>query len=395
MNIEDHPLGRRLPKPNNKGAVSIHDDPTNFRLFAAREDHPETLDDYLYHDTPILSLHITSLNDATLVALAWPHCIMDVLGQQALLKGWCLVMAGRESELPPLLGARQDTMAALAEDKTETQEEFLLSSSLISGFAFGNFVFRLLWDKFWNPPLETHIVFMPKPFLNKLQAQAREDLAGNMTGEEKETPFVSEGDVITAWMTRLIASSLLAPRPITVLHAVNTRLRLPALKQSSGLYVQNMALGAFTFLSAEVTQDKLGVVAMENRQHLAKQATKGQMLAFLRHLRPSSKTAMDPAHVLCGPSDALLLPFTNWEKADFFNVIDFSPAVKSAGATGEMRTNASGRMVHHHAQSLQESAPSMNVVVVLGKDHADNYWLSATLLPSTWAKIKESLITLA
>ncbi|EPS38852.1 hypothetical protein H072_7394 [Dactylellina haptotyla CBS 200.50] len=391
VNLRDHPLGSKLPNPTDKAAVSIYDDPVSFRPFVARDHHPETFEDYLYHDTPILSLHITSFNDATLVALTWPHCIMDVLGQQALLKAWCLVLAGQESQLPPLLGARQDTMAALADDPSEPPEEFTLKNSLLQGFAFGNFVFHLMWDRFWNPPLETHILFVPKQFIDRLKTQAQNDLKSASKEGDKEAPiFVSEGDVITAWMSRFISSSLPAPRPITVLHAVNTRLRFPALKQAAGLYVQNMALGAFTFLSPETAQKRLGQVALENRTHLMEQATKGQMLAFLRHLR-SSGAAADPAHVLCGPSDGLLLPFTNWERADFFNVIDFGPAVKAAGEKSEFRTNPPGKMVHHHALNLQRNQSNMNVVVVLGKEQQGNYWLSACLLPSTWVKIKESL----
>ena len=86
MNIEDHPLAKTLPKATE--SPSIQADPGSFRAFGARENAPETLEDFLTTDMPQMSLHITSFNDATLVGLSWPHTLMDVMGQQALLNAW-------------------------------------------------------------------------------------------------------------------------------------------------------------------------------------------------------------------------------------------------------------------------------------------------------------------
>ncbi|ELR06042.1 hypothetical protein VC83_02271 [Pseudogymnoascus destructans] len=104
-NIDDHPLAKTLPK-----AASIQRGSNEFRDFECRRDAPATLEDYLTNDTPILSLDITSFNDATIIGLIWPHVLMDVMGQQALLRGWSLVLAGKESEVPALLGAREDAL---------------------------------------------------------------------------------------------------------------------------------------------------------------------------------------------------------------------------------------------------------------------------------------------
>ena len=40
-----------------------------------------------------------------------------------------------------------------------------------------------------------------------------------------------------------------------------------------------------------------------------------------------------------------------------------------------------GTIVFHHAQSMRQSLTVRNVIVVLGKDHGDNYWLTGILLP--------------
>ncbi|KAH8911586.1 hypothetical protein BR93DRAFT_351993 [Coniochaeta sp. PMI_546] len=383
--IADHPFGRTFPSPTD--GPSIQPSPLDFRAFAAREGAPATLQDFIEQDTPQLSLHITSFNDATLVALSWPHTLMDVMGQQALLHAWSLVLAGRESDVPPVLGAREDVICVAADAPVE-KEEFRMGQKRLKGWNMLMFGLRYAWDMLRNPQVETRTVFLPRRAVAELRRQAEVDLAA-VDGGEKNI-FVSDGDVLTAWATQAVASSLPQPRPVTVLHALNARFRLSALAQASGVYIQNMAVAAFTFLSAEVATGPLGRIALENRRHLLEQATEGQVLAFLRELRGQSKTDSDPT-MLCGESDAVLLPFTNWTKADIFNAADFSPAVVRAGEDGPSRSNPPGTIVFHHAQSLRQAQGARNVVVVLGKDHCSNYWLTGILLPSAWAKIEESI----
>lgn len=250
------------------------------------------------------------------------------------------------------------------------------------------FGLRFAWDLLLNRVVETRTVFLPKRVVAELRRQAEGDLAAKDGGEEK--PFISEGDVLTAWATRAVASSLPQPRPVTVLHALNARFRLSSLAQASGVYVQNMAVAAFAFLSPEAAIGPLGPIALENRRHLMEQSTEGQVLAYLRELRRESKADSDPTMV-CGESDAVLIPFTNWTRASIFKTADFSPAVVRAGEMGQSRSNPPGTIVFHHAQSMRPGPGVRNVVVLLGKDHGDNYWLTGILLPPAWAKIEEDI----
>lgn len=113
MAIEDHPQAKTLPKATTN--PSIQPGPENFRQFAGRTDAPPTLEDFVHSDIPQLSLHITSFTDATLVALSWPHTLMDVMGQTALLQSWSLILAGRTFEVPVLLGAQDDVVRVMTE----------------------------------------------------------------------------------------------------------------------------------------------------------------------------------------------------------------------------------------------------------------------------------------
>ncbi|KAK3897997.1 hypothetical protein C8A05DRAFT_19345 [Staphylotrichum tortipilum] len=383
MAIADHPLAKTLPKASN--VPSIQPGPEEFRVFAARDDAPQTLDDFITLDIPQLSLYITTFTDATLVALSWPHTLMDVMGQQALLRGWSLVLAGREAEVPPVLGAREDVVCSAADAPAEKEEESMLCRMRLGGLAMAGFGLRFAWDLMWNR-VETRTVFLPKAVVEGLRRRAR----GDLPAQDGKEPFISEGDVLTAWAVRAVASSLPLPRPVTVLHAVNARFRLASLIRAPGVFVQNMAVAAFAFLSPSAATGSLGHIALENRRQLKEQATEGQVLAFLRQLRRQPEGDRDPGF-LCGESSALLMPFTNWTRADLFRAADFSPAVVHAGETGESRRNPPGTVEFQHASSMQPSPAVRNVVVVLGKDHGDNYWLTGILTPQAWAKIEEEM----
>lgn len=387
MNIEDHPLAKDIPKATE--APSIQPGPQVFRAFAAAENASETLEDFIYTDTPQLSLFIVSFNNATLVTLSWPHTAMDVMGQQALLRAWCLVLDGKASEVPPLIGARDDTIRKVANAPTDSQEEYGIANQRLQGVAMVMFGFRFAMDLLWNRVVETRTICLPKKAMDKLYRQAEDDLHHQdpLTGR----PFISEGDVLTAWAIRAVATSLPQPRPVTALHALNARCRISSLMQASGVYVQNMAVAAFSSVSAEAARGPLGPLALENRRHIKEQSTESQVLAYLRELQKGKTLRCDPATMLyCEPS-ALLMPFTNWTRADFFNVIDFGPAVVRAGASADARTNQPGTIVFHHAQSMRPNPTARNVIVVLGKDHVENYWITGTLLPQTWQKMKDEL----
>lgn len=148
-----------------------------------------------------------------------------------------------------------------------------------------------------------------------------------------------------------------------------------------------MAIAAFAFLSPEVVTGSLGGLALENRRHLIEQATEGQILACLRHLKSGSH---DPSMV-CGDSNALLIPWTNWSRAKIFQAADFSAAVVHAGEMSPARINPPGSIVFHHAQSMRPNVATRNVIILLGKDLGENYWMTGVLLPPAWAKIEQEV----
>lgn len=388
MPIGDHPLAKKLPRATTTTDPSIHPGPQDFSAFAAREGAPSTLEDFIHSDLPQLSLHITSFADATLVALSWPHSLMDVMGQKALLHAWSLVLAERVSDVPALLGAREDAVCAAAETSSEPREEFGLGTKQLTGKSMLWFGARFAWDLCWNPPAETRTMFLPKEFVVGLRQQALTGVNGE-NGEGADA-FVSEGDTLTAWVVRAIACSSPQPRPVTALHALNMRFRLKSLVEASGVYVQNMAVAGFAFLPSDIASGGLGPIALANRRCLEEQATESQVLAFVREL--CLPDGGDPS-IVCGDPNAILVPFTNWTKAEFTKTADFSPAVvhgeKNAGLP--RGPHPPGSISFHHAQSLRPSWAARNVFVIMGKDFVGNYWMTGTAQPAVWARLQGSL----
>ena len=388
MAIGNHPTAKKLPKVTTD--PSIQPGPEDFRAFAAREDAPETLEDFIHSDLPQLSLHVTSFADATLVALSWPHTLMDVMGQKALLHAWSLVLAGRESEVPALLGANDDAVIAAVEAPSAPVEDLKLGAKRLMGTSMLWFGVRFGWDLLTSKTAETRTMCIPKKFVEDLRQKATAELVVEHGEEDKDT-FISEGDALTAWAVRAVALSSPQPRPVTALHPLNMRFRLPSLINASGVYVRNMAIAACTFLSPEMASGALGPIALENRRCLSEQSTEPQVLAFIRELRQNPALGGDPS-IVCGDPNAILVPFTNWTKAEFTKTVDFSPAVVHDGQeTSENRPNPPGSLTFHHAQSLRQNPGARNVFVIMGKDYIENYWITATLHPPTWAVIEKNL----
>jgi len=386
MAIRNHPQAKKLPKATAN--ASIQPGPQDFRTFAAREDAPATLEDFINSDAPQLSLHITSFADATLVALSWPHTLMDVMGQKALLHAWSLVLAGRESEVPELLGANEDAVIAAAEAPSAPIEEFKLGSKRLAGTSMLWFGARFGWDILTNKTAETRTMCIPKAFVETLRQEAMAELAAEHG--EGEDIFISEGDALTAWAVHAVALSSPQPRPVTALHPLNMRFRLPSLINAGGVYVRNMAVAACTFLSSEMARGGLVHIALENRRCLGEQSTEPQVLAFVRELRQNPALGGDPS-IVCGDPNAVLVPFTNWTKAEFTKTVDFSPAVVPGNGKDESRPDPPGSLTFHHAQSLRQNPAARNVFVIMGKDYSENYWITATLHPPAWAVLEKSL----
>jgi hypothetical protein len=298
---------------------------------------PVCLDDYLASDLPQLTLNVVSFTDATLVSLCWPHIAADAMSLRDVAMAWSLVLAGRKSEIPPMLSSRDDPMVT-AGNNLSFLGTHILEEQQIKGWRFFlwglRFVFDLLW--WWN--MDTRTVFLPRKVVDQLRSNALASLAekaANNVSTGGQAAFISEGDVVTAWMSLMAASALLTPkssRAVCISNAFDLRSRLPSIfpaQEKQGIYVQNAVFPCWTNIMARELvgkTDALGVAALRIRRSIKTQTTEAQIHALARLTRLSlDKTGLPP---MFGDTSLFLITASNWSKARLFDVVNFGPAVQ-------------------------------------------------------------------
>ncbi|KAH8664672.1 hypothetical protein BX600DRAFT_464840 [Xylariales sp. PMI_506] len=390
--IEEHNLGRQLPRATS--APSVQPNIQHFGLFLGRPGNPICLKDYLESDDASISLHVTSFEDATLVGVCWPHPLMDGLGFATLILAWCKVLAGNKKDVPPLLGAREDIVLQIQKEEPPPTEPFLLEGSLLSGLSLVLVGLRILWQILWRPKVGTRLLCIPGSYVTQLRERALADLD---TGT-----FLSDGDLLSAWLARLIAlsHSRERPGPVAMLNLCDFRDRMPSVIPTGvpAAYVQNMVLFLLTILTSSDLRgrgcESLGSAASKVRKTVEEQTTEAQMKASLRMtVEQLAATGRPPVF---GRSDAMVVVVSNWNKAKLAEIVDFSPAlavgmVGSRGAESEQQRPGvpRGKMVYHMSAVIRQEATTRNAVFILGKDLLGNYWASLYMAEDLFGPVQD------
>jgi len=407
--IDEHPVGRRFPRPTARPSLQAG----GYELLSMatpRGGCPRRFADLVDPawgggDTPQLGLHVVTFSDATLVSLAWPHTMTDGLGRQALMRNWARVLAGREDEVQPLGGFQDDPLLEVVDaPAAEDEEPLAIRNRLLGRWGKLLFALHLLYARFWaEPDCEQRTIFLPREKAEELQRQATAELAAEavITADSKDAPqpapppppFISEGDVLTAWCTKLACGDQPASRPVSIINTFELRSRLRGVFDPAVAYVQNLVIGGWVLLTVgEALGLSLGALALRMRTALAAQTTEAQTRAAVREIVRSN--AAGEGGLLAGEPAALLLPFSNWSKAKFFEVVDFGPAVVRAGKSEKEKLNKPGRPVYFHAAGLSPNPMLRNVFNISGKDAMGNYWINATLTTGKWAHVRDVLSTM-
>lgn len=271
------------------------------------------------------------------------------------------------------------------------REEHVLKNKILNGLPFARFGLNFVWDLLSGPKMETRTIFLPKESLTSLKQQAIDDLKQN---DQAVVPFITEGDILSAWGTKMIGCGLgpRCKRTMVVMNVFELRKRLGTVFDSTKASVQNAFFVLSTIFTVREAQDmSLGRMALRLRFALAEQTAEAQVRALVREQKASMQKTGRP--VLFAEPDSILLPFSNWNKARFFDVVDFSPAVVMAGDRSSGHSSAVGKPSFFLAfdANPKPNPTHRNVVNIIGKDPAGNCWITGMLSPSTWAKISEEL----
>lgn len=386
--IKDHPLASRLPKPTASPSIQAGGDV--FRGLKARDDIPVTLQDYICSDDPPLELHVFTFSDATIVTLNFPHFCTDAVGLSTLIENWCKILAGRPEEVD--IFPESDPLDSVGQDQVE---EHILSKYKLAELSMLVFILNFVYDIVFGPKMETRAIFLPEKSVAALKETTIASVPSNLSGQgcgAAEKPFVSEGDVIAAWGIRNISLGLgsRCKRTLAVMNVFELRSRLRHAFESSSTtaYVQN-AFSVITtiFTVQEAQTSSLGEIALRLRSSIKEQTSVPQVEALVRMQKASIQNSDRPAVFAQG--DSILLPFSNWGKARFFDVVDFSPAIVKAGS--DKKRNDPGKPVLFLScdSSPKPNPTYRNVINIIGKDPSGNYWITGMLSRAAWKEIEK------
>lgn len=399
--IDEHSVGRRLPRPSD--GISIFSDVHIFKAFQAA-DSAQSIDDYLYEDRPQLGLHVVSFTNATLVTLTWPHTSMDGLGRAVLVENWCRVLAGRDAEVPPLAGVYDDPLAKVVDGPVTGPH--VLHDQILGVVGLLVWIVRRLLEVLWvGGRHEERFMCIPAAQAARLREEAVASLStlglGGDGGGSKPPPFISESDVLSAWLLRLVCLSSLgrdSTRPVSLSTVVSLRHRLTGgVFDASAAYVNNLVSGATTNLVCrDAVRMPMGQLALRLRASLTEQATEDQLRTAIRLTRAHLVSGRVWPALYMKPS-SVMVQMTNLARARLLEIVDFGPAVVSMGAVSSPLVPGSacpapGKPVYGHSMETKIDAMLMQFFVgISGKDHEGTYWLRIFLPPSAWPKVEEEI----
>lgn len=366
----------------------------------APDGYPETVEGLIESNKSQIGVTIVSFKDATLVSLALPHTLGDIVTLVQMIHNWSRVLAGRAKDVPPILDAHTDALEAIAND-TSTPSDItpLMNKQRLGKYALAKWLVRQLWERSQRNR-DLRMVYIPKDPYQRLLSKVREEQEQLATSEsEKSEPktramCIDEVDIITAWLTRIIASQEVGPRPVTILSLYNIRFQLRSLLQAKGMFAQIMvSITSATFPDGTAAKDSVSQIAQSYRQQVAEQSTQDQVVAYLRQVRNELKGG-SPSLAMYGEADSLLIFCNPLAKLNLIKMANFAPAVKGSptadGAAGERR-NPPGTIVSNVFNPLNWKDAGLDALFPLGADHTGGNWIMAKMSPESWETLAEEL----
>ncbi|KAK5993800.1 Transcriptional regulator calD [Cladobotryum mycophilum] len=387
MKMGDHPVASRLPRlaPQANLQPLMLDGYDDLVDLFSHDIKDRKLNFWLDKDRPLLSLYVTSFRDGTLVSLIWPHAVLDLMGLNSVVDAWLLVLQGRDAEIATPYGGSDPFVPFMQSAK----ELHVLADTLIQSFGFIFLVLRLMFNTFWGSA-QRRIICVPAPFVKRLRDSALKDLDSD--ANTYKPPFLSDSDLVTAWLTRTEVS-VSPPNVKNMVAVMNAHSERDALTEAGLLpkgtpYLSN-AIGSLITLVNEqdILNNSIGHLASWIRRSIIEQSTVGQVQAFMTTWL-TSKTKYYP---FFGHWRMHMSVLTNWSKANWYEK-NFSAAAKQQPLESDQQVSPvlPGRPFYVQCNNLPPYVTdSMSVIV--GKDMLGNFWINIRLPKTKCARMERLL----
>ncbi|KAF3484014.1 uncharacterized protein GIQ15_03338 [Arthroderma uncinatum] len=393
----DHELVSQMSTGQN--LISLHAHRPSYLEFQCHSDTLAngTITTWIQEQLPPLALHITTFKGTTIVSLLWRHIIADGGGMADLMHAWSLVLAGREDDVPPLLGTTENIVWQIGEKANEKgKEEWCMKGKSLGLWAMCRMFLRVfLWRRFTVQKFEARCISVPGRFVEQLKERASMQL--EVKGIQSLPFILSNSLILRAWFLRKALEAEPGVSNVLLAMPVNPRLRLSELQQKKGVYVQNMLSWVFMSLSVETIRGPLAILAMEIRRQTQEQATPAQITAYFdfKHAQAEKRIPTEKLHYFTeNPGNDFLVAYNDLTVLDVREKADFGPAVARQGNLDSTRVNApctptifmQKRLGISHTISGQLRLP---YIVCSGRDAFGNYILDGVLSRHTWDLIEQ------
>lgn len=207
-----HPTACYIPEPAT-GRPTVVVDPDRLEDLFRPDGAPTKMSDYLNSDRPQIGLHIVSFLDKTIVSVYFPHTLMDGMSMAPFLDAWIMALQGRASEIERPFGApeyeSEPSNDPLSDIGTNPTVKHVLASHHMSIAGLTGWMLSNARTFFTG--LENRMVCVPASTMARLHKEAIMDSAADRADDEPP-PFLSDGDVLCAWWTRLLLDAEVIPR---------------------------------------------------------------------------------------------------------------------------------------------------------------------------------------
>lgn len=177
--------------------ISIQDIQYDCNLYLPS--HPRTVEDYIAERHPVFHIHLTSLLDATIFTLTRPHIFQDGGGLDIFLRGLLSVVAG--GDVPPEMEEHPFDLYSASRAVNASGEAFRPHGWFACGPSdlvdFQNFMKKVIADE---GIFQKRTIYFPKSVIEVWKADCLSQLRAD--GIEN-VPYLSSGDVITAWIYKV------------------------------------------------------------------------------------------------------------------------------------------------------------------------------------------------
>lgn len=390
-----HPLASALPTTTSSipdsNPFTIFDCSSKFTPILIHKSAPTSIASFLSSDNPQLFIHTVIFNDATLLTVTFPHTLTDAMGLSGFLHAWTAILSsqtGRTEEeeeddqqkkIPPFLGFDTDPLESQFDAQVPAHRH-VLSSQVFGQLGIMGLVVKRWWENYWYPTLEDRMLRIPGKYIQHLRTQAQSELETDF--------FISESDVLLAWISNLIITARDdSPSTQVIIQNVfdvRSVLGLSGPGVGMGVYVGNATFPACTAtIVHRLRNGSLSQTASDIRISLEQQRTPEQVHAMASVRR---QTLRDTGFLpIFGDPRQVQITCTNWHRARFFE-LDFEGAV-SDGKKGMCRPTYINTAGPEPLGTLVER----NLVTVTGKDEEGNWWVQIVVRVEVWDRIREIL----